>query len=214
MKKALLLALLLTMLCTSAMADSILLTNGYYVVGQDISAGGYNIIVGEFGTERTGWCSVYLDKTKMQENTSLVSGNIPIGAEPFHVNLEDGNVVSVSYLPLLFSTEEIKEEDYPAYEPPEGTLVVTGIYRGGIDIPAGTYQVYSAKAEAGYIIGYRTEEAYQDDKDSTYHFDRDFTVDYYPTKPEKIAVVEVEEGNVLLFNGDAIMRKPPKLTFE
>ena len=214
MKKSLLLALLLTMLCASAMADSILLTNGYYVVGQDISAGGYNIIVGEFGTERKGWCGIYLDKTKMQENESLVSGDVPIGAGPFHVNLDDGNVVSVGDLPLLFSTEKIKEEDYPVYDPPEGTLVVSGIYRGGIDIPTGTYQVYSAIAKAGYIIGYRTEEAYQDDKDSGYHLDRDFTVDYYPTKPEEIAVVEVEEGNVLLFNGDAIMRKPPKLTFE
>lgn len=214
MKKSLLLALLLTMLCTSAMADSILLTTGYYVVGQDISAGGYNIIVGEFGTKEAGWCGIYLDKTEMKENESLVSGNIPIGESPVHVNLDDGNVVSVGDLPLLFSTEEIKKEDYPVYNPPEGTLVVSGIYRGGIDIPTGTYQVYSAIAKAGYIIGYLTEEAYQDDKDSSLHLDRDFTVDYYPTKPEKIAVVEVEEGNVLVFNGDAIMKKPPKLTFE
>lgn len=214
MRKVLLLVLLLTMFCTSARADSIILTNGYYVVGQDIDAGSYYIIVGGFGTGSTGWCGVYLDKTKMQEKESIVSGYIRIGANPFHVNLDDGNVVCVEDLPLLFSTEEIKEEDYPIYEPPEGTLVVSGIYRGGIDIPVGTYQVYSAIAKLGYIVGYRTEEAYQKDKDSTMHFDRDFTVDYYPTKPEKIAVVEIEEGNVLIFNGDAIMRKPPRLTFE
>lgn len=214
MKKVLSLVLLLIFVSTTAMADSLLLTNGFYVVGQDISAGGYDIIVGEFGSNRNGWCGIYLDKEKMQENESIVSGDIPIGADPFHVNLEDGNVISVSGLPLLFSTDKITEEDYPSYEPPEGTLVVSGIYRGGVDIPAGTYQVYPATTEAGYIVGYRTEEAYQKDKDSSYHFDRDFTVDYYPTNPQKISVVEVEEGNVLVFNGNVIMVKPAKLAFD
>ena len=214
MKRTIIALFLFFMMCTSAVADTLLLTNGYYVVGQDIEAGDYNIIVGDFGTDRNGWCGIYLDKNKMQDNDALVSGDIPIGSDPYHVNLDEGNVISVSGLPLLFSTEEIKEEDYPHYDPVEGTLVVSGIYRGGIDIPVGIYQVYPVMAKAGYIVGYRTEEAYQEDKDSSFHMDRDFTVDYYPTKPEEIEVIEIEEGNVLIFNGNAIMRKPPKLSFE
>lgn len=214
MKKVLSLVLLLIFVSTTAMAESFLLTNGFYVVGQDISAGGYDIIVGEFRSDSEGRCGIYLDKEKMQEYESIVSCDIPIGADPFHVNLEDGNIVAVSGLPLLFSTEKITEEDYPAYEPPEGTLVVSGVYRGGIDIPIGTYQIYPEMANAGYIIGYRSEEAYQKDRDTYYHFDRDFRVDFYPTYPQKISVVEVEDGNVLIFNGNAIVVKPAKLVFE
>lgn len=181
-------------------------TSGRYVVGEAIKAGTYNITVADFGNEPYGNMYVYENADKEAEYESLIGGRIRIG-ESVGVTLEDGNIFSVGDLPLKLSVEPFEADEMLSYTPPEGTLIPAGTYRGGVEIPVGTYQVFPSSLKPSWIYVYNTEEKYKEDESSSFHHNHDVYLEIYVKRPEELTTLTVSEGNVLVFDGNAIMTK-------
>lgn len=180
------------------------LPEGRYVVGKAIKAGTYYVTVASFGSDRHyGHIDVYRDSDSAR---SIVYKNISLG-ETMGVTLEDGNILEIANLPLKFSITPFNDEEMLSYIPPEGTLVPSGTYRGGVEIPTGIYQVFPSSVKDSWIYIYYTEENFKNEKYPNIHGDSDEYMGVYVKQPEELVTLTVSEGNVFVFEGNVIMKK-------
>lgn len=198
-------------------AEPFVLSEGSYIVGEDIKAGTYYAYMGEPIGEKHGVfylnaeCYVYEneDAYKADNYEYLYDVSKRLGEEPESITLAKGNCLVVEHNPMSFSSTEPTEEDYYQYTPPEGTFVPAGIYTVGVDIPAGAYRLYPATIMGGSFGVYQTQEAM-----NTSDYDNIEFYDLYVKKngaPENVSLID---GNIVSTDIDCIMAKPAVLDFD
>lgn len=194
-------------------AEPRILYPGYYVIGNEIPAGQYYLTVAEFGDEPSSGFYVYESKEKKDNRNLSYWEHIKPGTIS-SFRLETGNIIAVEDLPLLLSLEPFEDEDLLVYTPPEGTPIPSGTYEIGVEIPSGTYQVYPAGISGSKIFLYNTVENYQNERYVNIHGDCDSTLKPYVTKTNNGLRLKVTDGNIVIIEGDVIMKKQSAFVFE
>ena len=138
MKKALIVILSILMcIVVDASADGVAVPAGAYIVGEDIPAGYYSVMLGNSGSNISTWLNVWGAKVEDYQTNGGLLNNILINSDnPIvgKVMIEDGTVVEFK-TELVFSPYEPIEFD------PDGTVMPPGEYIVGEDIPEGYYTV-------------------------------------------------------------------------
>ena len=194
-------------------AEPRVLYPGMYTVGQDIKAGSYQVIVAEVGDDETGSeILVYSDLTSKEAFAEIQDAYVGISDSPISIILENGNVIEVCWLPAKFSVRGFDSEDYPDYALPEGTIVPSGAYVVGDDIPSGMYQMFAGSISDGKLLLYSSVEAYNKDKSSRLNYDEKYELE--ASKTASGFMIRLDEGNVVIVEQDVIMKKQQKLRFD
>lgn len=179
------------------------LIEGLYIVGDDIKAGKY-YVAAEAPSSYTASISAFADKESYQQDSSSIYYTyLPIEDPAVCITLEDGNLIKVASVSLMFSITGFEGDKYYTYTPPEGTNVPAGIYTVGVEIPAGTYQFFAATLDSKHVYLYQNSV-----NDENYEIIR---IDASDTNYETAIL---SDGNVLEVRSDIVMKKQPKLSFE
>ena len=194
-------------------SEPITLVPGEYSIGTDIDSGEYYIAMVEPNESGSVSFQVYPDKEPYEsEKDALFHENIlenekfALGGNTKEITLNDGYYIIVQDGPLMVSTSDFDpSEYYPEYEAPEGTRVPAGVYFVGneedSDIPSGRYTIYPATIMGAYVKIYYSKEAYHNDTDE---YD---SGELAVTEPLIDIPIVLEEGSVIIFNYDVILKK-------
>ncbi len=130
------------------------LGNGVYTVGKDIAEGRYRFTVSQMGTFIISAVlfESYSDY-ESEKNTAVYEFNFgnhnarvfsaDKNGDLFEIELNTGNVLMITAVSVDFEKLNALAVRSPAqYMPPEGVELPMGIYVVGIDIAAGSYQVF------------------------------------------------------------------------
>lgn len=185
------------------------LSSGVYVVGVDIKPGRYFVATATVEKRSTD-LNVFPTKEIYDQRWTIggnggakILCNLTIGEEAEHIELTEGNYVDIN-APVKFSLVEFEKDDYCEYTPPEGTNVPAGIYIVGEDIPAGTYRVFPASVNWGFILIYGNASDDNQCLDS-----QAINLD-----DGSYITIRVADGNMIELEVDVVMNKQPALTFD
>lgn len=170
---------------------------GEYTVGVDIKAGKYYVALEDRGD--IGYIFIYDHK----DGEKIDSVSFHLEDKATRITLEDGNYFSIEHTTLMFSLNEYENGVYYRYDLPEGTIVPAGMYVIGVDIPAGTYQLFATTLEEKVVFIYPSATN-KEDYESIYP--KASSTDY--------VTAMLIDGNVIEFTEATLMRKQPVLTFE
>lgn len=190
-------------------AEPFTLQPGGYIVGKDLKAGDYYIMVDEYRLNQpcVSWYGVYSDVNAYKADEEKLSyGYIDLTDNILKLTLENENYLQIRDFPILFSIRELSESEWRVYTIPEGTYVPAGLYTIGEDIPAGKYKVYMATLEGYDIFVYEDQDAYTDKN----YMNRLETMVIWSDHVLPLGVVD---GNVVKINKDVIMVKQEKPAF-
>lgn len=134
-------------------AEEIILSNGgTFIVGQDLQSGTYDFIHHD-SISGGALVQVYEDETK-----SRMLYQVFVSSESYTVytlpDLQEGNCITVGF------TIKLSKVGFPAYNPPEGTVVLQGAYEVGKEIPAGKYSIHES-TKGSRVRVYKDLEQYQ-----------------------------------------------------
>ena len=201
--------------CSRPEAEPFSVSEGYYTVGQDINPGRY--YVATVTPDEDGYgvrMHVYADKAQYDSRPAgrygeyLSDDYFELGSDPKSMTLEEGNYLYVEG-PLLFSAREFSISDYYTYEVPEGTYVPAGAYMVGEeedkDLSPGTYTVYAGSLSGGEVKIYYSQETFAED--GSWHLGYDKYCEVRVKKSLASEKILLEEGYVLLVEGDVVMKK-------
>lgn len=132
--------------------EEIVLSNGgTFIVGRDLQPGTYYFVHDDSITG-SAFVQVYQDETKSNQLHRIF-----VSTESYSVytltDLKEGNCVEVGF------TIRLSKVGFPAYVPPEGTIIPQGAYEVGVDIPAGRYSVHEG-AKGSLVMIFRDWDHY------------------------------------------------------
>lgn len=186
---------------------------GQYLVGKDILPGTVYIAM----TIPSDWTDygavgVYESEEAIEQKNAIASHTIYIGSEPKAVQLNEGNILVVSWTDLLISYSNFNTSDFFTYEP-EGTPVPAGKYVAGEDIPDGRYEVFPGSAPSGY---YEVFTPVTENGETT--LVRQKAPEEYNRlhvyNPVNSTSITLKDGDVLVVEDPITMKKAQPLSFD
>lgn len=125
-------------------AEIVLTNGGTFVVGRDLQPGTYYFVYDDSLTG-SAFVKVFEDETKSRPLCQIMVSTASYSVYTL-TDLKEGNCVEVGF------TIRLSKAGFPAYVPPEGTVIPQGAYEVGVDIPAGRYSVHEGTKGCQVVI--------------------------------------------------------------
>lgn len=174
---------------------------GEYTIGKDFPAGRY-FFAQSNPSDDTCTISVRQDSSTYK-NTFLEY--LHLCEEPLSYSLEENNILRIDGGEVMISASTFYAMDYCNFVPPVGTRVPKGVYKVGVDLPAGDYLVTTGSIDVGYIYVYYAEDKYTESLD--HYVKSDEFLSYYPHKTTKFDKLSLQDGYVLDVQSDVVMKR-------
>lgn len=188
---------------------------GCYSVGKDIKPGDYYVYMSYPDRVSNSYLKIYTNKEEYDASKPCKSNQeFRTEKEPKWVTLEDGYYIEILYRPLWFSFVEVDESERLKFSEIDGTLIPTGTYLIGRDIPAGSYKVYPYNILGVDILVYSDEDRFYSDKSySNTYASNNITLYYDQDNEESYCTLMLSDGNILSINNSVIMKKATQFSF-
>lgn len=201
-------------------SSGFVLTQGVYVVGEQIKPGQYYIAMTEpNASSSSSFIAIYENKETFEQEEPYFNKLATFFSYMFlykdaqSIVLKEGNIVRIDEGIIRFKASPFTKDELYKYEAPEGTLVPNGIYTVGIDIPEGTYTAFPATSKGGELSVYtlETNESGEQQKKKS----SDYGHVYIPVMKETVSKQLILKNDEIVEVFDSvILQKQQKLNFD